>query len=134
MIVFLHNQNNIKFLDIGCGLGDLLFYLARSFPQSIFIGVELSPFAYAVAKIRSMIYGNVKIFFKNFWNLNFTDYSHIYAFLSPEPMKDIGDKIIKESPKESVIYINTFEIPQLKPDKIIKLSSERQHSIFIYKV
>ena len=43
-------ERGIRFLDIGCGRGDLIVQLARNFQNSVFVGVDPNPYGIEEAK------------------------------------------------------------------------------------
>jgi len=43
-------ERGIRFLDIGCGRGDLIIQLAQNFQNSVFVGVDPNPYGIEVAK------------------------------------------------------------------------------------
>lgn len=49
----------IRMLDVGCGTGDALISLATAYPASTFLGVDQSPDAVAVARVRADGLANV---------------------------------------------------------------------------
>lgn len=103
-------KEKLRFADLGCGFGSLLFFLARRRPESLFCGFELSPLAYSFAKLRSLMYRNVEIRGENFWKREWREFDVIYAFLSPEPMPLLEDKVRREGGKKLVL-VNSFPLP-----------------------
>jgi hypothetical protein len=109
-IIRLHknNQNNSKFIDIGCGTARLLSVLAKEFPEINFYGVELSVLPFLTAKFRSFFQSNLAISYKSFWDLNFRDFDFIYAFLSPAPMAKLSEKYNQSGKVTSIFISNSF--------------------------
>lgn len=102
-------SERFTFVDLGCGFGTLLFYLAGSRPESRFVGFELSPMALVWSKLRSLRYGNVQIRGRDFWRTSWREFDVVYAFLSPEPMPLLEEKIVREGGKKLVL-INSFPL------------------------
>lgn len=129
----LPQDKKIKFIDIGCGFATMLVYLAKKHPQIEFYGNEIGPLPYFVSKIKSFFVKNVHISLNSFWNISFTEYDYVYAFLAPPPMEKLWEKVKEEMPSGGVFISNTFEVPA-KPDEIIPLTDERQNKLMIYRL
>jgi SAM-dependent methyltransferase len=79
------------FYDVGAGDGRVVFEIAKRFPNTKAIGVELALFPYALAKIRLWIgrtflgrYRNVTFLRKDFQAHDFSDATHMYVYLYPK--------------------------------------------------
>lgn len=99
------------FIDLGCGFGRLLAFLADRAPQGQFEGVEIGILPYLVSKIRSLRRPNVTIRFQSFWKLPFDRYDFVYAFLAPGPMPALWEKVHAEMHRGSSFLTNTFAVP-----------------------
>ena len=108
MASVLNTSDKIVFIDLGSGFGTVLFKLAKKFPNGQFVGAEISPLALGISKLRSYFYSNVTIVGKSFWKLPLADYTHIYAFLSPQPMSKLWDKVKSESKPGATFIVNSF--------------------------
>ena len=127
-------QHSGSFLDLGCGLGGILFYLAKRHPKKLFVGIESAPLIFLFAKARQILthQANVDIRYGNFWKQNFSAYSTIYAFLSPAPMARVFEKISQEMPKGGTFISNSFAVPEIQPKDIITLKDRRQTELLIW--
>ena len=130
----LPQQKSFRFLDIGCGDAKLLSFLADRFPLGNFEGVDLSPSAIVAAKMNTRGKSNVKVSLADYWNKSFQNYDFIYAFLSPTPMPKIESKACDELKEDSILFVNTFSLPNLKAIKEIAINDNNQTSLFIYKI
>jgi SAM-dependent methyltransferase len=78
----LELKSGDKFIELGCGKGNFLFYLAR---EHGFYGegIELGVFLYLIARIRSrFFYGDkVKIHYGNLFKIDLSSYNKIYLYL-----------------------------------------------------
>ncbi len=126
------DNQKFNFLDAGCGSGRLLCYLAKHFPESNFVGVELNPFVFFVAKLISLPRKNVTIKYQNLWKVDFSNFDIIYAFLAPPLMVDIYQKVSEEMRAGTTFISNTFSAP-VKETKRIEIQGKRQTDLFIYK-
>lgn len=120
-------------VDLGCGFGSLLFFLAKRRPQIQFFGVEVSPLSYALAKIRSLFHHNVHISFGDLWKQPLSEMDFIYTFLAPPPMPRVWEKVEAEARPGTVYITNTFPVPA-EPTRLIQLPSSRQRALFIHVI
>lgn len=63
-------QKGINVLDIGCGSGKAINLMARSFPNSMFVGYDISEEAISVAREDSDGFSNIRFEVKDVTNLN----------------------------------------------------------------
>jgi SAM-dependent methyltransferase len=117
------------FYDLGSGFGHLLFWLAPRFPNIVFVGYEVSPLAYLISRLRSVYHPNVRIYFKSFWSCALDKPAVVYAFLSPEPMARLEEKIRAELPRESIFISNSFPLP--RSEAVQELQSGEQ-ILYVY--
>lgn len=94
MAELLPVQKGGQFLDIGCGIGGALLYLARQRPDMTFTGIESAPLPFILAWLRRLLSGarNVTLKYGDFWKEDLSRYDVAYAFLSPEPMSRLYEK------------------------------------------
>jgi SAM-dependent methyltransferase len=94
MAELLPAQKGGQFLDIGCGIGGALLYLARQRPDMTFTGIESAPLPFILAWLRRLLSGarNVTLKYGDFWKEDLSRYDVAYAFLSPEPMSRLYEK------------------------------------------
>ena len=124
-----------SFLDIGSGFGGLLVYLGKRNPDLLITGVEISPLAFLLSWLRFSTLGprNVKIRFKSFWKVDFSEFDFVYAFLAPPPMEAIWEKVSSEMREDSVFVTNTFEVPA-KETEVIDLEDNRQSRLYVFSM
>lgn len=128
----LPQNQPFRFIDLGCGFGGLLAYLAVRFPQGSFHGVEISPLPLTVAKARALLHRNLRVELKNLWKLDFGEYEVVYAFLSPGVMADLWRKMEGEMRPESTIIINSFPCPA-EPIREIPIEDGRHFKLLVYR-
>lgn len=123
-----------SFIDLGCGFSGLLCHLAKSRPESSFEGIELSPLAYLVSwlKVRALGVKNIQIRYGNFWQVDLANYSVVYAFLAPPPMRALWEKARREMKSETILLSNSFAVPDVHAE-VIKVPQTHQSSIFKYR-
>lgn len=78
------------FYDVGAGDGRVVFEVAKRFPETKVVGIELALFPYTLAKVRLWIgrtffgrYRNVTFMLKDFRMHDFSDATHMYVYLYP---------------------------------------------------
>jgi hypothetical protein len=132
----LTSQQSGAFLDLGCGLGGVLFYLSKRYPEKHYVGIESAPLPFIFAKTRQLInpQTNIEIIYGNFWHQNFNTYGSIYAFLSPVSMERLLEKVSNEMPMGSLFLSNTFTSPKTQPSQIVTLKDSRQTKLYIWHI
>ena len=130
----LPKNQAFHFIDLGCGYAGLLLFLAKIHPQATFEGIEVAPLPALLARIRALICGcsNLKIKWGSFWKINFAKYNYIYAFLAPDPMPQLWQKVSTER-QQGVLLVNSFPVPA-KAQEEIQVADERNCKLFIYKL
>lgn len=126
-------DRSFKFIDLGCGYGFLLNYLAFRRPLGKFYGTEISFIPYITAKIYSYFRKNMIVQYKNFWDHSFHEYDYIYAFLAPNPMPNLWTKVKREMKKDALFMVNTFSLTQPEIKKI-EINDSRKCILYFYKV
>jgi hypothetical protein len=121
-------------LDLGCGTGVGLCYLAGRLPEGRFVGVETAPLLYGVSCTRMLGEGNARVKLKNFWSENLGQYDVVYAFLSPSPMARLWDKVRLEMKPGSLFISNTFAVPGSSPTKEILVNDRRRTRLLIWRI
>jgi hypothetical protein len=130
----LPTDRPFTFVDIGCGFGDLIFFLAQHRPQGHFIGIEIGFIPMAYARVKALILRRaVTIQFQSMWSVSYADYDFVYAFLSPAPMPRLWDKLSGEMNEGSTFFSNTFPVPAT-PDQIVHTKDRRRSTLFVFKM
>ena len=128
-----HVSKGKKFLDIGCGDGKVLEAVEKRYPDLKIFGIENSPFPYKKALSRKKEHNlQYTLYKENFFHHDFSSYDIIYSYTLPYLMKGIWEKVSGECKKWTLLYSNSFPVPDLTPFKVIKIK-ENNH-LYIYKV
>ena len=127
----LPHEKDFRFIDVGCGMGDLLKFLAARSKTGNFVGVEIGILSFLISKIKNLSNQNVSVFFKSMWKMNLAEFDVIYAFLSPAPMEQLWNKFIAEAKPGALLVSNSFEAPA-EPDNIIETGPERGGTLYLY--
>lgn len=113
----------VRVIDIGSGLGGLLLNLAKTRPDSQFVGVELAPLPWSISWFRAKLAGgNVRFVLADYENVNFGEFDLVFAYLAPPAMEPLWEKALREMRPGSLLLSYEFEIPNISPDfqKMIK--------------
>ena len=121
-------------VDLGCGTGSLIKYLAVSRPESHFVGIEHAPLPFLIAWVRSRGITNLQVQYGNFWNENLGRYQVVYAFLSPVPMPELWAKACGEMSPQSLLISNSFKIPGVSPSRVIDVLDRRRTRLLCYEI
>lgn len=127
-------NRKISFLDPGCGTGTLLISLAKKYPDCRFVGIEWRKATAQIARFRTRNLKNVKIIWQDMFDFSFADFEIIGCFLMQPLMERFGEKLKKECHKGTIVFSNSFYIPQIKPSEVIKIKGlYKFNDIFVYK-
>ncbi len=122
-----------RVLDLGCGDGRLLRYLARRRPDCRFVGVEYAPLPWLWARLAGASLGNLEILRRDFWNLPLSDYDLVYAFLSPAPMSRLWLKACREMRPGATLVSNSFPVPDTGEDARIAVNDRSMTYFYVYR-
>lgn len=122
------------FLDLGCGLGGLLAYLAEQRSDAEFQGVESAPALFLVSWLRLRGKVNAHVRYGNLWRERLETYDVVYAFLSPEPMPKLWRKAKNEMRSGSLFISNSFDVPGVAPTRSLLLNDSRRTRLLIWKM
>jgi SAM-dependent methyltransferase len=116
----LPEQGNIRFVDIGSGLGGMVVYLARQRPGSCFDGIEIAPLPWLISCIRSRREpSNAHFIRADYESLDFASYDVVFAYLSPVVMPHLWRKAYTEMRPGAMLLSYEFAIPDALPDQVI---------------
>ncbi|GAB6069583.1 hypothetical protein JCM30760_06800 [Thiomicrorhabdus hydrogeniphila] len=126
-------SRNIRFLDLGCGLGGNVAFMSQQKAVVESHGVETAPLPYIVSKWITMFRGG-QTYAMDIWKTELAYYDLVYAFLSPEPMPKLWQKVKDEMLPGSTFVSNSFAVPEVEPSEIWELSDERKTILYIYRL
>jgi len=126
----------LEFLDVGCGVGGVLTYLAKARPDGRFHGVEYAPLPFAASWLRIKLGGinNCCVTWGSLWDTDLSRYDVVYAYLSPVPMKALWEKVQQEMRPGSLFISNTFSVPGHDPDRLVQLNDLHQSTLYIWLI
>ncbi len=119
-------------IDIGSGLGGLVMDLAARRPDSTFVGIELAPLPWLVARLRAMVTGSRARFVRgDYERLDFAQYDAVFAYLSPAAMSALWQKASREMRPGSMLLSYEFLITEKAPDLSI-VPTGRGPSLYVW--
>lgn len=124
-------KRNIRFLDLGCGLGGNVAFMSQQKSVVESHGVETAPVPYMISKLITSFRGG-QTFAMDMWKTELAYYDVVYAFLSPEPMPRLWEKVQDEMLPGSTFVSNSFAVPGIEPTEVWELSDERKTILYIY--
>ena len=122
-----------KLIELGCGKGDLLFYLVRE--HKIYSeGIELSLPLYLIAKIRSyLLYdGKVKIHYGDLFKVDLSQYNKVYCYLMKRSYPDLKEKFSQELKPGSRVVVAGWELDSDTPEHKIPKKGEGRFYTYDY--
>ncbi len=125
-----------EFIDLGCGLGGPVAYLAKQMKDNRFTGIESAPVPFVISWLRLKLSGsaNARIVPGNIWKCNLADYDMVYCFLSPSPMARLYDKARAEMRPGTTFISNSFEVPEADPDEVVEVDDRRKTKLHIWRM
>jgi SAM-dependent methyltransferase len=128
----LPDRADLHFVDLGCGFGGPVAHLARVRPDSIFVGVEASPFTWLVAWLRCLPRPNAHIHLGSLWRTDLATFDVVYAFLSPVPMPALWAKARREMKSGSRFISHSFEVPGETPQRVLPVKGREGARLLVW--
>ena len=121
-------------VDLGSGMGGIVTYLASRDPAIRVDGVETAPLLIMLSKGRLLLsrLANARILYRSLWETDLSQYDLVYCFLSPVPMARLYEKAKREMRPGTLLVSNSFEVPDVTPDRIITVDDARQTQLIVY--
>ena len=124
----------LRFLDLGAGIGSVLLPLARKRPDGRFTGVENAPATWLIGRLRTARLTNCDWQWGDIWRTHLADYNVVYAFLSPAPMTALWEKVRNEMPPGGLFISNSFPVPGIAARRVIDVDDARQTRLYCYQL
>lgn len=116
----------LAFVDLGCGLGGLLGYLAGRRPEARFCGVESAPLPLLISWLRLRGRPNCQVRRADLWQVELSEFQVVYCFLSPEPMAELWRKARAELRPGALFISNSFAVPGAAPDLSVEVGGRQR--------
>lgn len=133
---FLPQKQNetLRVVDIGSGLGDMSMYIAHMRPDVLVEGIEIAPLPWLISFLRAKYRRSSAVFsLGNYQQLNFANYDVVFAYLSPAVMSELWKKSKSEMRKDSLLISYEFEISDVVPTQVI-LMHENKPKLYVWNM
>lgn len=127
-------KENLRFLDIGSGLGGLLAYMAATRRDVSVTGIEAAPLPFWISKIRLSSKSNARVCWGDFWQHNLADYDVVFAYLSPVAMPALWEKARKEMRPGALLISYRFVVPNMAPTEVITLADLGRTRLYVWRL
>ena len=124
-----------RFIDLGSGLGGLLFYLEARFPLGHFYGTEIAPAPWLISRVRAWIKRSGVVFMRrDYAALDLADYDVVFAFLSPAAMPGLWQQAQRQMRSGSLFVSLSFSVDVRKPDHVVMLAEGERHTLYAWRM
>lgn len=127
-------HSELEFIDLGSGLGYLLFQAEqRGFAKVK--GYEISRLYALAARTLALIRrSKVKTIRKDFFKADLSGADVIYMFLTKRAFARLSPKIIKEAKPGSLVIILCDQLQGIEPTKVIEADTKLRVNIYCYRM
>jgi hypothetical protein len=125
-----------RFLDIGHGIGGVLFFLSHRRPDAELTGIESAPLLFIISRLRARLKkaGNIDFRYGDFWKLDLSGYDVVYAFLSTAPMAALFEKAQREMKPGALFISNSFAVPGTAPTDTVMVNDRRKTKLYVWRI
>lgn len=122
----LPKNRSLRIIDIGSGLGGLVLYLDKNYPQHQVLGVELSWLPWLASWLRARFSKCCAQFLRiDYADLDFAQFDVVFAYLSPVAMPALWYKAHAEMRTGSILLSNEFVVPEHPADLTVQTEQMR---------
>lgn len=124
-----------RIVDLGCGNGRVLRMFEKQGVKNL-TGYEVNFLAYLLAKFKNKISkSQAKIYFKNFKNVDLSEYNVIFCYLFPGCINSLKEKFNRELKLGAKIISCAFEIKNWRKPEVIYLDDKnKKEKLFVYRI
>lgn len=124
-----------RFIDLGSGLGGLLFDLEKRFPQGEFTGVELAPASWLVSRLRAWLRrSRVALLRQDYAALDLSAYDTVFAYLSPAAMPALWQQVSAQMRPGSCFMSLSFGVPDCEAEVVAVLAPHPRHRLYVWRM
>ncbi len=124
------------FYDLGSGDGRVVLAFAEEHASAVAIGYEIGPFPYLISKLKRwrLRTRNAHFLFRNFFNDDLSDATHIFIYLFPNTVEKLHEKFLKELKPGTQVISCDFPFKTKEPILKHKLGNGlSKHTLYIYE-
>jgi len=127
----LPESSRFAFVDIGSGLGGLLFHLDRSCARGDYEGIEIAPLPWLLGWLRAKCGGSsVLMRYGDYAGLDLASYDVVFAYLSPAAMPALWQKAKCEMRPGTLLMSCEFLIAGVPHDAAVELPGRRRRMLY----
>ena len=135
LIPLLPADRSFRFIDLGSGLGDVLFYLEPRFPLGRFEGTEIAPAPWLISRLRAAWRRSRAVFLRrDYARFDLGEYDVVFAFLSPAAMPALWAQAQAQMHAGAWFVSLSFEVAGQPPDKTIALADGARHTLYAWRM
>lgn len=135
LMSLLPRRGGFSFIDLGCGCGGVLLRLAKARPDGSYHGMEWAPLPCLFGKLRhALARTGCSIEWGDFRDHSLTGYDVVYAYLSPGPMAELWRKAKKEMLPGSIFISNSFAVPEVIPDAVVRVNDPKGSALLVWRM
>lgn len=123
-----------RFADLGAGVGSVAAPLAQHFPLLMVEAWESAPLPWAITRWRGHQLPNLTVRRQSFWDADLSQYDVVFAFLSPQPMPALGEKVLREMRPGCLFISSSFPVPNWKPETVYQVEDRRGTRLYCYRI
>lgn len=125
-----HLPLGARVVDLGCGVGSVIFPLKACRPDLVVSGVESAWLPYLICRLRNR-HAKVILHYGDIWQQNWGVYDVIYCYLSPSPMPRVWQHFCREACPGAQLISNSFAVESVVPHRQLELH-DRLHSTLLF--
>ncbi len=136
IIKLTNPQYNDKIAELGSGDSRVCIALAQKNSQAKIHGFEINPFLVWISrrKIKKLnLQNQIKIYWKNFWNINLSNYNKIIFFQFRSITNRLEKKFNKELKKGTKVISHNWKLPNWKIKKQLGKKGMMEGVVYFYE-
>lgn len=135
LTALLPQRRGFSFIDLGCGCGGVLRQLAKARPDGNYYGMEWAPLPFLLGKLRHALASTgCRIRWGDFRNHSLVGYDVVYVYLSSVPMEELWRKARKEMLPGSIFVSNTFAVPGVAPETVVRVGDVGGGELLVWRM
>lgn len=124
----------LKVLDIGSGIGDIAMFLAKQRIHDEVSGIEIAPLPWVISAVRAIFSGtSVKFTLGDYRQLDFASLDVVFAYLSPAVMGPVWQKVQQEMRPGCLFVSSEFPVPEVNASRII-YPAVNAPALYVYQI